>query len=238
MENLKQLPFEQKSVLRIDPRTKIFLTLTVTTVMCAGKFDGAMLYIRPAAAVFPALMLLFSMRLKAALKFFLIYAMVFSLGIFCFPRLKGACSLMLGAILGIYTQILPGIVMGYYLIDTTTVSEFIASMEKMHIPEKIIIPMSVVFRFFPTVNEEYRAIQDAMRMRGITTVRSPVKMLEYRIVPLMISISKIGEELSAAALTRGLGSPIKRTNICKIGFNMVDAIFIIPALICWIGFLV
>lgn len=44
-------------------------------------------------------------------------------------------------------------------------------------------------------------------MRGITTLRSPMKMLEYRVVPLMISIAKIGEELSAAALTRGLGAP-------------------------------
>ena len=46
MENLKQLPFEQKSIFHIDPRTKIFLTITVTTIMCAGKFDGAMIYIR------------------------------------------------------------------------------------------------------------------------------------------------------------------------------------------------
>ena len=38
MENLKQLPFEQKSIFHIDPRTKIFLTITVTTIMCAGKF--------------------------------------------------------------------------------------------------------------------------------------------------------------------------------------------------------
>ena len=43
MENLKQLPFEQKSIFHIDPRTKIFLTITVTTIMCAGKFDGAMI---------------------------------------------------------------------------------------------------------------------------------------------------------------------------------------------------
>lgn len=72
MENLKQLPFEQKSIFHIDPRTKLFLTITVTTIMCAGKFDGAMIYIRPMAAIFPILMLLFSMRLKAALKFFFI----------------------------------------------------------------------------------------------------------------------------------------------------------------------
>ena len=115
---------------------------------------------------------------------------------------------------------LPGFIMGYYLVSTTTVSEFVAAMERMHVPEKIVIPMSVVFRFFPTVKEEYAAIRDAMKMRGITTLRSPMKMLEYRVVPLMMSIAKIGEELSAAALTRGLGAPQKRTNICKIGLGL------------------
>ena len=59
--------------------------------------------------------------------------------------------------------------MGYYLVSTTTVSEFVAAMERMHIPQKIVIPVSVVFRFFPTVKEEYAAIRDAMKMRGITT---------------------------------------------------------------------
>ena len=33
---------------------------------------------------------------------------------------------------------------------------------------------------------------------------------------------KIGQELSAASLTRGLGGPTKRTNICKIGFGFWD----------------
>ena len=94
--------------------------------------------------------------------------------------------------------------MGYYLIESTTVSEFVAAMERVHIPQKIVIPLSVVFRFFPTIREEYAAIGDAMKMRGISTLRSPIKMLEYRVVPLMISIANIGEELSAAALTRGL----------------------------------
>ena len=32
-------------------------------------------------------------------------------------------------------------------------------------------------------------------------------MVEYRLVPLMVSVVKIGDELSAAALTRGLGAP-------------------------------
>lgn len=77
--------------------------------------------------------------------------------------------------------------------------------------------------FFPTVGEEYGSITDAMRMRGIRFGGGkPAKMLEYRMVPLMISCVKIGDELSAAALTRGLGAPVKRTNICKIGFGAWD----------------
>lgn len=49
-------------------------------------------------------------------------------------------------------------------------------------------------------------------------------MLEYRLVPLIISIVKIGDELSAAALTRGLGAPGKRTDICNIGFHVQDIV--------------
>ena len=53
------------------------------------------------------------------------------------------------------------------MISSTSVSEFIGAMERMHITEKIVIPMSVIFRFFPTISEEYQAIRDAMKMRNI-----------------------------------------------------------------------
>lgn len=51
--------------------------------------------------------------------------------------------------LGIAARFMPGIAMASYMVGTTTVSEFMASMERMHIPQKITIPMSVMFRFFP-----------------------------------------------------------------------------------------
>jgi energy-coupling factor transport system permease protein len=118
--------------------------------------------------------------------------------------------------------------MGYFLVSTTTVSDFMAAMRKMHVTEKLAIPLSVMFRFFPTVREEYIAIHDAMRMRGVSLAGGkPLKMLEYRFVPMMMCSLKIGEELSAAALTRGLGSLVKRTNICKIGFHAQDFAFML-----------
>lgn len=48
-------------------------------------------------------------------------------------------------------------------------------------------------------------------------------MLEYRLIPLMMSIAKIGEELSAAALTRGLGGLKKRTCLVELHFGIYDA---------------
>lgn len=125
--------------------------------------------------------------------------------------------------------------MGYYTVHTTTVSEFIAAMERIHLSEKIVIPVAVMLRFFPTVMEEYHSIGDAMRMRGIRLGgKKTTKILEYRFIPMMICSVKIGEELSAAALTRGLGAPVRRTNICHIGFRVVDIILILGCIILFV----
>ena len=68
----------------------------------------------------------------------------------------------------IWNKMVPSAMMGYYLLSTTKVSEFVLAMQRMHIPEAFIIPFSVMFRFFPTIFEEAESIGNAMRMRGIT----------------------------------------------------------------------
>ena len=90
----------------------------------------------------------------------------------------------------------------------------------------------MIFRFAPTMREEFRSINDAMRMRGIRIGakkfwRNPTALLEYRIIPLIISLAKIGNELSAAALTRGLERPGQHTSIAKIGFRPADVTVLI-----------
>ena len=52
----------------------------------------------------------------------------------------------------------------------------------------------------------------------------PVSLVEYRLVPLISCAVQIGEDLSAASLTRGLGAPVRRTNICDIGFGAADVV--------------
>lgn len=150
------------------------------------------------------------------------------------PVLVRTAKFFVVAVCGFLMRFVPGIMMGYITVKTTTVSEFVAAMKKLHLPEQIIIPMSVIFRFFPTVVEEYNAIGDAMKMRGIRFGGGKAgAMLEYRLVPVIMCSVKIGEELSAAALTRGLGGSVKRTNICEIGFHVQDILFL---LLCVVAF--
>lgn len=95
---------------------------------------------------------------------------------------------------------------------------------------------SIRFRFFPTIREEYSAIHDAMRLRELST-KNPLSMLEYRLVPLLMCIVSIGNELSASALTRGLNSPVKRTNVCPIGLGWIDFAALIFSAVCIIVFI-
>ena len=95
-----------------------------------------------------------------------------------------------------------------------------------------LMPFAVVFRFFPTVLEEYRSIRDAMRLRGVGWRSGPVALVEYRLVPLVAGMVKIGDELSAASVTRGLGGEAVRTSRCRIGFAAADAALATVFLAC------
>jgi energy-coupling factor transporter transmembrane protein EcfT len=225
-----------KSGIVLDPRTKMLLVITIASILIGGGSGGIMDIVRTALVVIPLLLFLMSGKIRSALIYTAAYLLAFTGELFLIPATTGVINFLLVAFCGIFARFMPGIAMGSYLVNTTTVSEFMAAMERMHLPQKLSIPLSVMFRFFPTVTEEYGVIGEAMRMRGIRFGGGkPGKMLEYRMVPLMVSCVKIGEELSAAALTRGLGAPIRRTNICKIGFSIYD---IIAMVICAVSIVV
>lgn len=214
--------------LSLDPRTKMLLVITVSTVVIGGGNGGVMNFVKPALTLVPFILLLASKKWGVAFGYLATYTVAFCGELFLVPVTTGFLNFIIVATCGLFARFMPGILMGYFLVNTTTVSAFMAAMARMRVTPKLSIPMSVMFRFFPTVREEYGAIGDAMRMRGIRFGGGKAgAMLEYRLVPLMMSCVKIGEELSAAALTRGLGAPVPRTNICRIGFRLADILAIV-----------
>lgn len=227
---------KNKAGMMLDPRTKMAALITIAVFILGGSYEGIMQYYIIVLAAIPLVLLMSAKKWKGSFLYIALFGGSLCLEMFGLPYLSGGANYMAVAVVGILLRFTPGVVMGYFVVTTTTVSEFIAAMERLCMPGQITIPMSVMFRFFPTVAEEWNAIGDAMRMRGIGFGgRRTGAVLEYRIVPMMICSVKIGEELSAAALTRGLGGPVKRTNICKLGFHVQDILFL---LVCFGAFAV
>jgi len=219
-----------------DPRTKLILLITMTTFVLGGAGGKELSFLSPCFCVLPIILLLASKKVKTAVIYVIVYTSMYLVFNFLCPHTTGFISFLILGTAGITTRFIPSIMMGVYVVSTTTVSEFTAAMLRMHLSEKLIIPLSVMFRFFPTVSDEFSSINAAMRMREICFGgKNAGKMLEYRLIPLMTCSIKIGDELSAAALTRGLGGDVKMTNVCKIGFHVQDIVVIllcVSAFVC------
>lgn len=223
----------------LDPRSKLLLLVLLNMVMLGGGIQGAEFYARIILAWIP-LILVVSAKLYGAGIFYTVILMCAFIGEgIIVQHTTGYVNLIFLFISGIISRFVPGFVLGYYVMRTTTVSEFIAAMEKLHMARKLVIPLSVMFRYFPTLAEENKSIAMAMKMRGISLKGSnPISFLEYRLVPIMMSTVRIGDELSAASLTKGLDSTAKRTNICKIGFHVQDFFFDLTAVLCFLCFVI
>lgn len=183
----------------------------------------------------PAILLLLEKKWRFVLAFFSVYLA----SAFGFEYLKtmdvGMAGTLVVSTMMIISRMMPITIVLYYVMMSTKVNEFLAAMARMHVPNKVTIPLAVMARFFPTVFDEARAIGHAMRMRGIRlfslrTLRNPFSILEYRLVPLLVSVTKIGDELSIAAVTRGLSPETKRTCVAKVGFHVQDLIVFVYCL--------
>lgn len=217
-------PTAKAKQLYLDPRTKIVLCLAVSFIMLDSTISPVVNALQIALAALPLIFLLMLHKCKMAVYYLCAYVFASLVPQLLVPLLPDIINLLFTGMIALMTQILPGMMMAYFLIVSTSVSEFVTAMDRMHVPKSISVPMSVLFRFFPTIVEEYGHVRDAMRMREVGNLRQPMAMLEYRMVPFMTSIVSIGNDLAASALTRGLSAPVRRTNVCPIGFTWRDGL--------------
>lgn len=228
----QQSSSEIRSVL--DPRTKMLLVLTIATICVAGGDRPLTVLAKTLLASVPFFLYLYERKWKQALLYGVVFIIANFGGAALVSQTYGVVNFIFVALFMVIARFMPGFVMGCYLVSTTKISEFMEAMNRMHVPMSVSIALSVTFRFFPTLKEEYQSISRSMRVRGIRFGGGkPSKMLEYRLVPMIISSMKISDELSAAALTRGLGSPKKRTNLCEIGFKVQDILAILLCIFGW-----
>ncbi len=210
--------------MRLDPRTKLFMVFVVSLIAMMSATTPVLWVIRIIITLIPIVLLILEKKYSSALRFFLAYGIALVLLLFFISEnSEGIIASLLIGYCGIVVQFMPALITAWYVIRTTKIGEFMSCMQKMHIPDGIAVSLAVVMRFFPTIKEEYSSINDAMRMRGVMLGGGNVlRMFEFRMIPLLFSCVNIGEELSAAAITRGLGGETKRSSLIELKLGIAD----------------
>ena len=223
----------QSHIFNLDPRVKLGIMIIISLISLTGGVTGNEIFLRLLVMLIPSVLILLIGKYLIGWLCLIVTLSAWYGEAFVIFEHSQLATLLIFVPSGVITRFLPSLVMGYYLFKTTQVEVLIAGLEHLKIP-KITIPIAVMFRFLPTIKSESASIKDAMKMRGISlrfAFKKPLQYFEYRVVPLLNSVLKIGNELTVASITRGLNLTHKRTSIVLLKMHWLDWLFISMALI-------
>ena len=209
----------------IEPRTKLLILLIVNTTSFVQNNVLCEIF----SIVMVTVVMLYHRSYRLVLKNLLIFGTMVLL-ILLTLRVENIIVGMLSVVLIMARKIFPGFMFAALLMSSTQVGEMTSSLQAIHTPRQITIPIVIIMRFFPTIKEESKEILDAAKVRGIrftfwNCFRAPAQTIEYILVPLMMQLSVVAEELAAAAVTKGIDSDKRRTSLYQTRFGAMDFIF-------------
>ena len=211
----------------LDPRTKLVLTFCFGMAYFTAVDIG--IWLEALGCAFSLLLLASTGRMRTVTGFCGFFSFTYLVQFTLIPLLgpDSVVGLVLSMIFVIFRKFVPPFIVLTWLIVSTKTAHLISALMKMRVPQGPTIALAVLFRFFPTVFEQFQAIRGAMRLKGIPlTLGSffshPLRTFEYCVVPLMSSSLRIGSELSCAALCRGLGYSNRRTSIVEARLRTRD----------------
>ena len=213
----------------LDPRCKLYLLLLSNLLLFLH------VNIRSEILLMAFLLLPFYWQArsrKRGIRLTLTYLVLLWADICLVPIASGLAQTWVSLLAVGVRMMLPCLVAGSYAFTTTSVGEFVCALRKMKVPEAVIIPCMVVIRFFPTIREDYRQIRNSMELRGTfggtsTAIFHPMRSLEYVIIPLLMNSSNVAQDLSVAALTKGLGIPNEHTSLAELHFRIFDGVYMV-----------
>lgn len=217
----------EKKYLTFDPRSKLCTILFASfLLMFPLSFRAEVLFVT-------LLFLLFILN-GAARKGMIFYVVFWLLVLgdnWLFPYISNGFVAFLDFLLVGNRKMLPVIMTATFAMNRTKISEWIAALKKCHLPFSLIIPLTVLFRFFPTFFQDFKSIRNAMKYRGIAVSTldlfvHPLQTMEFIIVPILMSAENTSLDLSSAALVRGLSNPRKHTSVYEIRMKGQDYLLI------------
>lgn len=215
---------QRQGPLALDPRTKLYLLVLCNIII----FVNPSLLFEAFLALSIALLGVLSAAGRFSLRTLLLYGGLLAVQLLAERYLPPAWKTTIVSFALFLRKVLPCVMLGGILVCTTRVSAFMAALQRLRVPRSVLIPLTVMLRYLPMVQEEWRAIKDAMGMRGIQPtvggfLQHPMLTAECIYVPLLLSASRIADELSAAAVSRGIENPVPRTCLARLTFRWQDA---------------
>lgn len=212
----------RQGLMQLDPRTFLFLILlTNLTIFLTPSILGEILLI-VSITILALLCGVYGFTLKIGI----VYVLFLMLDYAVMAYLENTWLVYVAIGCRYMRKVFPTGLLGGMLILTVRVSELMASLTKMHLPKAVVIPLTVLLRYFPSIGEDRQAIKKAMAMRGLSGnfFMHPARSIECLYVPLMMSASRRADELSCAAVTRGIEKPGVRTTMADIHLRMLDLV--------------
>ena len=146
---------------------------------------------------------------------------------------------LFGTLVYIILRMTPVMMIAYILVKDIKSNELLSAFEQINLPKKIMLSITVALRFFPTYKLEIRMIRESLKMRNINLkITEPLKFLEYWLVPVLMRMNLIAEEMTATAMTKGVESPMRRTSFYNVRMRIIDYIFLIIVFIIFVFLLI
>lgn len=207
----------------LDPRMKLLMLILFTTATYISRSTWVLLWDYIIIVALYMIRRLWRGAWRTGILFGSFLILEFLIGFIPHEGTKAA----LGLIIFFLERTSIFFVMGNWMATKLRISDFSTALQNMHFPKGSIITLAVVFRYLPTVSDEFRSIKNTMKLRGIgltfkNIILHPIKTGEYAIVPLIIRSMKIADELAASAMTRGLDLETKRTSYREIRLRLKD----------------
>ena len=218
-----------------DVRTLLFLDILIMVFMLvSGKPEVTLCSFIIAAAV-PVITGLYGVLLCYTVLFaglFSYYQLILHVHV---PVFQSAVFSVIGIVAFIVQPIIPFMLLGTVIKKQKNISEITMALERMRLPRGIILSIAVMFRYFPSIKDDFFIIIDSMKLKGLyTSKRSamlhPIRTMEFIIVPMLFKSLKTAEELSCAALVKGIENTGKKTSYFDVRIRSVDLIFSFAAL--------
>lgn len=223
------LTLEESAVVhRLDPRVKLFTVVAVSVLSVMLGSLTSLIFL----AALPLLILAISRCLRRAL-FFLFLLAAFSIVSVVLVYFTGIGSVFEYG--KFFVRIFSVVCIGLVFSFTTPPSRFARALEKLRFPRSVIFTLTLVLRFIPVFIGEVKDLMDSLKVRGISLglrsiLRRPRLIFRALVIPLMIRIMKIADDLASAMEARGVGAPFKRTSLHDYKISRMDVIFTILVL--------